>query len=119
MVCPYTSFAYSDLKLTKSGDGFTATFKIKNTGKTKGSEIAQLYVSQESPSIPRPVKELKGFSKIELAPGQSKEVTIKLPLSAFSYYNDLQNKWVAEKGNFTILVGSSSKDIRLQAKISR
>ena len=114
----YTTFAYSNLKLTGDNKKLTVSFSLKNTGKVAGAETAQVYVSQEKSALPRPVKELKGFQKIFLQPGETKTVTINLDENAFQYFNDNLNKWVFEKGSFQIRVGSSSRDIRLNGKIS-
>lgn len=115
----YTTFAYSNLKVTPAGKGATVTFTVKNTGAKGGAEVAQVYVKQQKSLLPRPEKELKGFEKLTLQPGQSKTVTITLDEAAFQYYNDLNMQWVSEKGAFDILVGSSSGDIRLNGKINR
>lgn len=113
----YTSFAYSNLSVKKNGNKATATFTIKNTGKVAGAEVAQLYVKPEKSLLPRPEKELKGFQKVFLQPGQSKTITIELNEGAFQYYNDVLHKWVSDKGSYGILVGSSSRDIRLTSKL--
>lgn len=113
----YTSFEYSGLQLTKNGKQVVATFSIKNTGKKAGAEVAQLYVKEENPSLPRPEKELKGFQKIQLAPGEQKKVSITLNEDAFQYYDDVKNNWVMEKDSFTIMIGASSRDIKLTGKI--
>jgi len=113
----YTSFGYSDIQVNADGNGAQVSFTVKNTGKRAGAEIAQLYVKQERSILPRPEKELKGFDKVFLLPGESKTITIKLDENAFSYYSDVSNNWVKEKGVFDILVGSSSRMIRLTAKI--
>jgi beta-glucosidase len=113
----YTTFEYSNLKTTASGKGATVSFTIKNTGKAAGAEVAQVYVKQETSLLPRPEKELKGFDKVFLQPGESKNVTIRLDENAFQYYNDVENKWVKENGVYDILVGSSSKLIRFTGKI--
>jgi beta-glucosidase len=115
----YTTFAYSNLKVTPASKGATVTFTVKNTGSKAGAEVAQVYVKQQKSLLPRPEKELKGFEKIALQPGQSKTVTLTLDEAAFQYYNDLDMQWVSEKGAFDILVGSSSRDIRLNGKINR
>ena len=115
----YTTFAYSNLKVMPAGKGATVTFTVKNTGSKAGAEVAQVYVKQQKSLLPRPEKELKGFEKIALQPGQSKTVTLTLDEAAFQYYNDLDMQWVSEKGAFDILVGSSSRDIRLNGKINR
>jgi beta-glucosidase len=113
----YTSFEYSNLTVTGKGNAATLSFTVKNTGKQAGAETAQVYVKQVKPSLPRPEKELKAFDKIFLKPGESKAIRINLGHDAFQYYNDVENKWVMEKGEFEILVGGSSRNIRLQAKV--
>ncbi|MGV3530546.1 MAG: glycoside hydrolase family 3 C-terminal domain-containing protein [Flavisolibacter sp.] len=114
----YTTFAYQNLKVQRTAKGATLTFIIKNTGKSAGADVAQVYVKQMNPTLPRPEKELKGFEKVYLQPGQQKTVTITLNEEAFQYYNDVKNQWVREKDSFEVMVGSSSKDIRLQQKIT-
>jgi len=113
----YTQFEYSNLKLTANGKGATINFTIKNTGKVAGAEVAQVYVKPERSLLPRPEKELKGFDKVFLQPGQSKNVIISLDENAFQYFNDIENKWVMEKGTYAIMVGSSSRLIRFTAKV--
>jgi beta-glucosidase len=113
----YTTFAYSNLKVQSSANGATATFTIKNTGKVAGAEIAQLYVKQEKAALPRPEKELKGFEKITLQPGEEKQVSIALTNDAFKYFDDNKHAWVLEPGTFDVLVGSSSRDIKLNGKV--
>ncbi|MEP6676571.1 MAG: glycoside hydrolase family 3 C-terminal domain-containing protein [Ferruginibacter sp.] len=113
----YTTFDYSNLKLTANGNNVTVTFSVKNSGKVAGAEIAQVYVHQEQSLLPRPEKELKGFDKIFLQPGETKNLTVNLNESSFQYFNDITNGWVMEKGMFDILVGSSSRNILLTDKI--
>ncbi len=115
----YTNFEYSNLKLSKVGKNVTATFNIKNTGKMAGAEITQLYVHQQKSLLPRPEKELKGFEKIFLKAGEQKNVSINLDENAFQYFNDVKNEWVMENGNFDILVGGSSKNIKLSSTIAQ
>jgi len=115
----YTTFAYSNIVVKKNGNSTTVTFNVKNTGKTAGADVAQLYVKQEMSVLPRPEKELKGFQKIFLKAGEEKQVTINLDKDAFSYYNDNKHAWVSEAGTYDILVGSSSKEIYLTAKTNR
>ncbi len=114
----YTTFKYSNLKLIEAdgtnGSIVTAQFDIKNTGPCAGAEIGQLYVHQNNPGLPRPEKELKGFQKIFLQPGESQTVSIPLDRGAFAYYDPAQKGWVAESDKFEILIGASSRDIRLQ-----
>ena len=114
----YTTFEYSNLKLIP-GEGtnsavVTAEFEIANTGKRAGAEVAELYLHQDHPSLSRPLKELKGFAKVALKPGETKTVSLPLDQRAFAYYDPAKSGWVSEAGDFKILVGSSSKDIRLQ-----
>ena len=109
----YTSFVYSNISVNKTGKTVVVSFTIKNNGKVAGSEVAQLYVSQPGSLLPRPVKELKGFQKMFLAAGEEKKITITLNEDAFRYFNDIKNKWVMDGGNYTIMIGSSSRDIRL------
>ena len=111
----YTTFEYSDLKVNEDG----VTFKIKNTGSVEGKEIAQLYVGLEESEIVRPVKELKGFVKVSLKAGESKEVSIPFDDKTFRYFNVKTNKWEVEKGTYQIYVGSSSRDILLEGKINQ
>ncbi len=118
----YTTFEYSDLKLSadsiKDSDTLTVSFKIKNTGAVDGAEAAQLYVSDVESTIYRPVKELKGFKKVFLKAGEEKEVSIDLDKRAFAFYNVDAHDWQVETGEFKILVGASSRDIRLEASVN-
>lgn len=109
----YTTFEYSNLNVKNN----IVSFKIKNTGKVKGKEIAQVYVSQCNPTIFKPLKELKGFAKVELEPDEEKEVNITLDDSAFQYYNVQNKKWEIESGEYKILVGKSCESIELECKI--
>ena len=118
----YTTFEYSDIKLDKTSmkdtDTLKVSFTVKNTGDVSGYEIAQLYVADKESTIYRPVKELKGFKKIWLNPGEAKEITIELSKRAFAFYNVNINDWCVESGEFDILVGASSADIRLSATVN-
>lgn len=115
----YTSFEYSDIKLKKKnlakGEGAKVTFTIKNTGDVAGSEIAQVYVAKSESKIFRAPKELKGFVKIHLEPGEEKKVTVELDDRAFAFWNTATEDWCVESGEYKILVGASSRDIRLEA----
>jgi len=82
-----------------------------------GAEVAQVYVHEEQPRMVRPEKELKGFQKVFLQPGESRTVTIGLPRSAFSYFDDHRMQWVMDPARFDILIGSSSEDIRLKGQV--
>jgi len=113
----YTSFCYSDLRLSKDVIEDTETLevslKVKNTGICFGKEVVQLYVQNNICNIPRPIKELKEFTKISLNPNEEKEVTFILNRRDFSYYDVLTKSWVVESGIFQVLVGKSSRDICL------
>jgi beta-glucosidase len=117
----YTSFEYSELHLDQDmitdDDPLTVTMKVKNTGKVAGKEIIQLYVRDVESSAFRPEKELKGFSKVSLEPGEITEVQFKLGKRAFAYYDTGLSSWHVETGVFEILVGASSRDIRLTASV--
>lgn len=117
----YTTFEYSDIKLDKTemdeNEKLSVSFKVRNTGNVAGAEIAQVYVSDKESTIFRPVKELKGFRKIQLEPGEEKEITVELCRRAFAFYNVLANDWCVESGDFDIMVGASSSDIRLCATV--
>ncbi|MFO7446300.1 MAG: glycoside hydrolase family 3 C-terminal domain-containing protein [Ignavibacteriaceae bacterium] len=117
----YTTFEYSDFKVSpdtfNGEDDISVTFKVKNTGSREGMETVQLYIQDIKASVTRPIKELKGFEKINLAPGESKIVTITLTKKAFSFWNPETRDWFAEKGEFIIHVGSSSKEIKLMKTV--
>ncbi|WP_407270298.1 beta-glucosidase family protein [Radiobacillus sp. PE A8.2] len=109
----YTTFEYSDIEVNKDG----VTFTIKNNGSVAGMETAQLYVGSKSEDIFRPNKELKGFVKVFLQPGESKSVTISFDERTFRYFNVKTNKWEVETADYNIMIGTSSADIRLEASI--
>ncbi|RKR83688.1 beta-glucosidase [Mucilaginibacter gracilis] len=113
----YTTFSYSDLKIDKpvlsTGDSLRVTFKITNTGKYAGEEVAQLYLRDEVASVVQPVKLLKDFSKVMLKPGESKTLVFIVNKEKLSFYNKYM-AWVTEPGNFKLMIGSSSDDIRLK-----
>ena len=145
----YTTFAYSDLDIEptkkeddreKRGDseehgflkaGFKehddddhglvrVSFTVTNTGKRAGAEIAELYVGEKNPTVPRPIKELKGFKKVFLEPGDSRRVTLELDQRSFAFFktnlDPTKQVWEAEPGIYNILVGASSQDIRLNGQ---
>lgn len=115
----YTTFEYSSLSIKKTGDyKYEVTLNVKNTGERKGAEVVQLYVAPQNPAADRPVKELKGFSKVELQPGEQKPVTIKLNKRSFSRYDVAKKDWVADPGKYGILLGTSSFDIKLTGEIN-
>ena len=110
----YTTFEYSDLKVSDT----EASFTLKNTGSMDGAEVAQLYVSAKNPSIYRPAKELKGFAKVFLKAGESKTVTIKLDDKAFRYFNVKTDKFEIDGGEYDILIGASVTDIKLTGTVT-
>jgi beta-glucosidase len=118
----YTTFGYSNISVTPQTGNVDApimvSFDVRNTGHREGAEVAELYVGDSHASVPRPVKELKGFAKVNLKPGESKHVTIKLDRRAFSFYDLKERDWSAEPGDFTILVGGSSDKIQLESKFA-
>ncbi len=114
----YTEFEYSDLKITKHSElGYTVTLKVKNVGEVKGDEVVQLYVNDKVSSIITPLKELKGFERISLEAGEEKTVKFTLGFDSFKLLNK-DFEWVVENGEFEILVGASSNDIRLKETIT-
>lgn len=117
----YTTFEYADLKLDKNrmrdDEMLTVSLQVTNTGNRAGQEIVQLYVRDVDSSVIRPDKELKGFGKVELQPGETKTVDFELDKSAFAYYNTALSDWHAESGEYRILIGKSSRDIVLEAAV--
>lgn len=117
----YTSFAYGNLKLDKENMRDTETLKVSvdvtNTGTVKGKEVVQLYVAPLNSSIIRPVRELKGFDKIELLPGETKTVSFQLEKRAFAYYDMEVEDWAVESTDYEIQIGKSSRDIAAAAKV--
>jgi len=114
----YTTFAYSDLQVSQNvqrGQPVEMSLTVTNTGDVAGKEVVQLYLADKASSLARPVKELKGFRKVDLAPGESKVITFKLDERALAFYNPQANGWVTEPGEFEVLVGSSSEDVRAVA----
>lgn len=118
----YTQFDYSDLKLEKTEISDTETLKVsckvKNVGHVPGAEAVQLYVRDEASSVRRPVRELKGFEKVFLNPGEEKEVSFTLDKRSFAYYEVKIHDWFVESGRFFIEIGASSRDIRLSAPVT-
>jgi beta-glucosidase len=117
----YTAFEYSNLRISReifgADEGITVSFVVTNTGSMKGAETAQLYLTDPECSVPRPVKELKGFKKIYLDRGESASVELKLEKEDFSFWDPDRKEWAAEKGAFIICIGSSSGDIRLSKEV--
>lgn len=112
----YTTFAYGDVTIDKTSmnkkGSVTVTVPVTNTGNRAGKEVVQLYISDKEASVMRPEKELKGFAKVELEPGQTKEVSFIIDAEALSFFDDKKHEWVAEQGEFEALVGAASDDIK-------
>ncbi len=113
----YTTFAYRNLSVARAGSNVAVSFDITNTGKREGDEVAQVYVGDKHAKVPRPAKELKGFAKIHLRPGETQHVTVKLDHRSFSYYDINLKQWHIDPGEFDILVGQSAEQIELQGKL--
>ena len=112
----YTTFEYgiamADKKEMSTEDVLTITIPVTNVGNREGAEVVQLYISDLKSSLPRPIKELKGFQKVRLAPGETKEVTFTIAKDALSFYDDAQQTWIAEPGKFEAIVAASASDIK-------
>jgi len=115
----YSEFEYSNLKIAKpASDGSVkVSFTLKNIGKRQASEVAQIYVAPQNPSIVRPARELKEYAKVTLAPGKSENVSVILPASAFMYYDIYSHDWVADKVDYKIQIGASALDIKIEALV--
>ncbi|HEV3207193.1 MAG TPA: glycoside hydrolase family 3 C-terminal domain-containing protein [Terriglobales bacterium] len=116
----YTTFAYKNLTVSPAGGDQQAVvhFDLTNTGSRAGAEVAEVYVGDRHSSVPRPLKELKGFAKVSLSPGETKQVTVNLDRRAFSYYDVKKHDWVVEPGDFDVYVGRSSAQIELTGKVA-
>ena len=116
----YTTFEYSNLKVSRSrikpGESITVELQIRNTGRREGAEVVQLYMQDVQASVPRPMKELKGFERVSLRPGQMKVVSMNLDARSMAFYDVTKKQWMVEPGQFKILVGSSSRDIRVSTE---
>ena len=118
----YTTFSYSDLKLSKpefmKEENVTLQFNLSNTGGIDGAEITQVYIRDIESSVPRPIKELKGFKKVFLKSGESKTVRISLDVKDFAFWDLEKKDWDAEPGQFEIMIGTSSDDIKLKSIVT-
>jgi beta-glucosidase len=114
----YTQFEYSDLRIDQrrspNHEEAEVRFKVRNIGDRAGAEVAQLYVKEMRPAIERPVRELKGFEKVFLSPGESKVITIKLDRNSFAYFDLAAGKWNTDPGEYEISIGASSRDLRIK-----
>ena len=115
----YTTFNYADLSFARAADeSCTIRFRIRNDGKRAGAETAQLYIAPPTGAVPRPARELKGYAKVFLAPGEEKTIEITLNSQAFAYWNTNHNNWAIDKGTYHLHIGSSSRDLRLIGEIA-
>ena len=113
----YTEFSYENLRIEQDDAGCTLFFRVRNVGKMAGKEICQVYVGKQSDTVERPAQELKGFIKVDLAAGESKEVAVRVDNKSLTYYNAAAKRWELESGAYTFMVAASSKDIRLEKTI--
>jgi len=116
----YTSFKFANLSVpakATSGSPVDVSFDVTNTGSVTGAEVAELYVSDPSAQADRPERELKGFKKVRLDPGQTEHVTVSLDARSFSYWDQAAQKWIIDPGKFVIRVGDSSENTPLSADI--
>ena len=111
----YTTFKYANLQTSPT----VISFDVTNTGQRDGAAVPQLYIGEERPTVPRPAKELKGFSKINLKPGETQRVTIPLNERSFAYYDVATKQWKADRGTYDVMVGSSVDDIELNGTVTR
>ena len=117
----YTTFGFAHLQApttAASGSTVPVSFDVTNTGSVGGAEVAQLYVSDPSSTVKRPERELKGFAKVRLAPGETRRVTLNLDARAFSYWDEAAHKWTIDPGKFVVRVGDSSENTPLVAEIT-
>lgn len=118
----YTTFTYgrlelSDQQIAKNGK-LTVSIDVTNTGKCQGDEVVQLYLHEVTPAVKRPAKELRGFERISLKPGERKKVTFTVPAEKLAYYDETTHGFVVKPGAFDVMVGSASDDIRAQGRLS-
>ena len=115
----YTTFEYGKATCRRDGKGFKISVDVTNTGDRGGKEVVQLYIGDDESSLERPVKELKGFKKVSLRPGQTEKVTFEVSEDMLKYYDPARGGWVLEEGSFTAYVGASSADIRTSVQFKK
>ena len=113
----YTSFEYAALNIQADNNQITIRFDITNSGDVKGKEIAQIYIGKKESVFERPLKELKAFTKVEIAPGEKKQISVEIPLSDIACYDVVSGQWTVEAGEYQVYVGASAQDIRLVENI--
>lgn len=118
----YTTFSFSNLRVSRTrlspGDPLTVTCDVTNAGMVPGAEVAELYVGDPSATVKRPVRELKGFRKVRLNPGETQTVSITLSQRSFAYWSEQREKWAVDPGKFVIYVGDSSENLPLHADVT-
>ncbi len=115
----YTTFRYDNATAQRAADGrTTVTFTLTNTGPRAGAEVAQVYVAPPPAAVPRPPRELKGFARVELQPGETKSVSVTLATDAFAYFDEQSGAWKTEPGAYTLAIGASSRDLRLRVPVA-
>ena len=117
----YTTFTYANLAVepsTEPGTRYRVSFDLTNSGSREGAEVAQVYVGQPGAKVPRPAKELKGFAKVTLKPGETKRVSVTLDDRSFSYYDVAGKKWRADPGAYQVLVGRSADQTELTGTVT-
>ena len=118
----YTTFklgkAVADKKVMTPDETISFTVSVTNTGKRAGAEVVQLYISDLKSSLPRPIKELKGFQKVFLQPGETQDVTITINKDALSFYDEATSAWKAEAGDFEALIGTASDNLTQKVKFT-
>lgn len=114
----YTTFGYHSLSVTPERTSVTVSFDLSNTGRREGTEVAQVYVGDKHAKVPRPAKELKGFAKVHLRPGETRHIKVTLDRRAFSYYDADSRQWRVDAGEFEVLVGRSAEQIELRGKVT-
>ena len=114
----YVDFAYDALKVKAGKNTVKAVFTLKNEGTMPADEVVQLYVSRVGSSVEWPAKELKAFQRVSLGAGESRKITLEIPVKDLRYWNEADNKWDLEHGKLQVLVGSASDDIRLTSEVA-
>jgi beta-glucosidase len=118
----YTEFKYSDLELdakrVREDGAVTVSVDVKNTGKRAGDEVVQLYVRETKPTVKRPAKELRGFTRVSLKPGEKRTVTFTLPAAKLAFWDEKTHAFVVNPGAYEVFVGASSEDIRSRATLT-
>jgi beta-glucosidase len=119
----YTTFKYAGLAIqpasgTDGKPGFEVSFDVTNTGTRSGADVAEVFVSEDHPQVPRPPQELKGFARVVLGAGQTTHVTVPLDARSFTWYDEKAAAWHADAGSFTVHVSRSSADVQLEGKVT-